>query len=76
MYSIWGGAILDFVLNLIVIPKFSANGAALSTLLAEGMGSSASMLVLERCVVELYPASTMLENRNCTGSGIRNDDSC
>ncbi len=37
MYSIWGGAILDFVLNLIVIPKFSANGAALSTLLAEGM---------------------------------------
>lgn len=28
MYSIWGGAILDFVLNLIVIPKFSANGAA------------------------------------------------
>ena len=29
MYSIWGGAILDFVLNLIVIPKFSANGAAL-----------------------------------------------
>lgn len=37
MYSIWGGAILDFVLNLIVIPKFSANGTALSTLLAEGM---------------------------------------
>ena len=37
MYTIWGGAILDFVLNLIVIPKFSANGAALSTLLAEGM---------------------------------------
>ena len=37
MYSIWGGAILDFVLNLIGIPKFSANGAALSTLLAEGM---------------------------------------
>lgn len=37
MYSIWGGAILDFVLNLIVIPKFSANGAALSTFLAEGM---------------------------------------
>lgn len=37
MYSIWGGAILDFVLNLIVIPKFSANGASLSTLLAEGM---------------------------------------
>ena len=37
MYSIWGGAILDFVLNLIVIPKFSANGAALSTILAEGM---------------------------------------
>lgn len=37
MYSIWGGAILDFALNLIVIPKFSANGAALSTLLAEGM---------------------------------------
>lgn len=37
MYSIWGGAILDFVLNLIVILKFSANGAALSTLLAEGM---------------------------------------
>lgn len=37
MYSIWGGAILDFVLNLIVIPKFSANGAALSTLLVEGM---------------------------------------
>ncbi len=37
MYSIWGGAILDFVLNLIVIPTFSANGAALSTLLAEGM---------------------------------------
>lgn len=37
VYSIWGGAILDFVLNLIVIPKFSANGAALSTLLAEGM---------------------------------------
>lgn len=37
MYSIWGGAILDFVLNLIVIPKFSANGAALSILLAEGM---------------------------------------
>ena len=37
MYSIWGGAILDFVLNLIVIPKFSGNGAALSTLLAEGM---------------------------------------
>ena len=37
MYSSWGGAILDFVLNLIVIPKFSANGAALSTLLAEGM---------------------------------------
>ena len=37
MYSIWGGAILYFVLNLIVIPKFSANGAALSTLLAEGM---------------------------------------
>ena len=37
MYSVWGGAILDFVLNLIVIPKFSANGAALSTLLAEGM---------------------------------------
>ena len=37
MNSIWGGAILDFVLNLIVIPKFSANGAALSTLLAEGM---------------------------------------
>ena len=37
MYSIWGGAILDFVLNLIVIHKFSENGAALSTLLAEGM---------------------------------------
>ena len=37
MYSIWGGAMLDFVLNLIVIPKFSSNGAALSTLLAEGM---------------------------------------
>ena len=37
MYSIWGGAILDFVLNLIVIPEFSASGAAVSTLLAEGM---------------------------------------
>ena len=34
MYSIWGGAILDFVLNLIVIPKFSANVADLSTLLS------------------------------------------
>ena len=44
MYSIWGGAILDFVLNLIVIPKFSANGAALSTLLAEGM-----VLLLQCC---------------------------
>ena len=29
MYSIWGGAILDFVLNLIVIPKFSANGSGI-----------------------------------------------
>lgn len=37
MYSIWGGAILDFALNLIVIPEFSASGAAVSTLLAEGM---------------------------------------
>ena len=76
MYSIWGGAILDFVLNLIVIPKIFSKWSRFVNTFGRRDGSSASMLVLERCVVELYPASTMLENRNCTGSGIRNDDSC
>lgn len=37
MYSIWGGAILDFALNLVLIPRFAASGAAFSTLLAEVM---------------------------------------
>lgn len=35
MYSIFGGAALDFGLNLILIPKYAAAGAAFSTLLAE-----------------------------------------
>ena len=35
MLSVIIGAVLDFVLNLFVIPKMGAAGAALSTLLAE-----------------------------------------
>ena len=35
MYSVTAGAVLDFVFNLILIPKFGADGAAFSTLMAE-----------------------------------------
>ena len=35
MLSVICGAVLDFVLNLLVIPRMGAAGAALSTLLAE-----------------------------------------
>ncbi len=35
VYSVAAGAVLDFVLNLILIPRFGAAGAAFSTLLAE-----------------------------------------
>lgn len=35
VYSVTAGAVLDFVFNLILIPKFGADGAAFSTLMAE-----------------------------------------
>lgn len=35
VYSVAAGALLDFVLNLVLIPKYGATGAAISTLLAE-----------------------------------------
>ncbi len=35
MYSIWGGAVLNFLLNLVLIPKLASSGAAFSTMLAE-----------------------------------------
>ena len=35
MYSVTAGAVLDFVFNLDLIPKFGADGAAFSTLMAE-----------------------------------------
>ena len=35
--SVLAGAILDFVLNLVLIPKMGSTGAATSTLLAEAM---------------------------------------
>lgn len=36
MYSLMSGAILNFIFNLVLIPKFSENGAAIGTLFAEG----------------------------------------
>lgn len=35
VYSVAAGAVLDFVFNLILIPKYGASGAAFSTLMAE-----------------------------------------
>lgn len=35
MYSVLGGAVLDFGLNLVLIPRYAAAGAACSTMLAE-----------------------------------------
>ena len=35
LYSFGAGAIVSFILNIILIPKFSYNGAAVATLLAE-----------------------------------------
>lgn len=37
LYSILYGAVADFVLNLILIPKFASSGAAFATLMAEGI---------------------------------------
>jgi O-antigen/teichoic acid export membrane protein len=36
LYSIIGGAVVNFTLNLILIPLYAQNGAAVSTLAAEG----------------------------------------
>lgn len=37
VYSVAAGAVLDFVLNLVLIPGFGAAGAAFSTMLAEAL---------------------------------------
>lgn len=37
VYSVTAGAVLDFVFNLVLIPKFGAAGAAFATLMAEAL---------------------------------------
>lgn len=35
LYSVIGGAVIDFALNLVLIPKYGVTGAALATMIAE-----------------------------------------
>lgn len=37
LYSVLGGAAINFILNLILIPQYNENGAAISTVFAEGI---------------------------------------
>lgn len=47
LYSVAGGALLDFVINLICIPRWSAAGAAFGTLMAEIL-----VLAIQCCVLK------------------------
>lgn len=53
LYSVIGGAITNFTLNMILIPKFGAMGAGVSTLCAEGM-VTLIQIVLVRKFIKIF----------------------
>ena len=48
--SVTGGAIVNFVLNLLLIPTFKATGASIATLVAEFVVTSIQMLIMWKIV--------------------------
>lgn len=51
--SVVSGAVLDFVLNLVLIPKFGASGAAFSTLMAEILVLVIQVVCLKDMIVDM-----------------------
>ncbi len=54
LYSIIAGAVTDFTLNLILIPIFSANGAALATTIAEGVVLFVQCMFLKNDIKNIF----------------------
>lgn len=48
LYSVIAGAVVDLIINLILIPKLAASGAAIGTLVAEGVVLIVQMIALKK----------------------------
>lgn len=53
LISILYGAVLDFVLNLVLIPKFGASGASFATLMAEGIVLTVQCIYLRKMLKDI-----------------------
>lgn len=54
LYSVFAGAITDFIINLILIPSMAASGAAMGTLIAEFMVWVVQIYFTKEYVGEVY----------------------
>lgn len=61
------GACVNFVMNLILIPRYNASGAAIASLLAEGSVTAMQMLMTRR---EIHVAGHIAREWHCILSGI------
>ena len=71
LYSIIWGAVLDFILNLLLIGTFGAAGAAFATLMAEGMVLFVQCRYLKKLLKTLGKQISIRENMIAgTGAGL------
>ncbi len=68
VFSVTAGAILDFLLNLVLIPRYGAAGAAMATLLAE------LLVLIVQCIYLREELPNMLKSvqywKICVGLGV------
>lgn len=68
VFSVTAGAVLDFLLNMVLIPRYGASGAAMATLLAE------VLVLIVQCVYLRKELPSMLKSvqywKICAGLGV------